>query len=125
MCGVSVGGPAKEEVEPEDARRLETRRQEQAVRSARIIYVLKQQVRVRMSVCVWAHVWVRVHMRLCLHACLCLPLCTDLPAYFRWYELNSPVSPGKGDSGGSGKALFAEDKAFKKSEGLICMPILP
>nr|XP_023673949.1 protein moonraker isoform X4 [Paramormyrops kingsleyae] len=39
------GGPAKEDVEPEDARRAETRRQEQAVRSARIIYVLKQQVK--------------------------------------------------------------------------------
>ncbi|XP_048836218.1 protein moonraker isoform X1 [Brienomyrus brachyistius] len=39
------GVAVKEEVEPEDARRAETRRQEQAVRSARIIYVLKQQVK--------------------------------------------------------------------------------
>ena len=38
------GGSLEDPLEPEEQRRVEVRRQEQATRSARIIYVLQQQV---------------------------------------------------------------------------------
>lgn len=43
--GLSSAGRLAEHVEPDEKRRLEIRQQEQAARSARIIYVLQQQVR--------------------------------------------------------------------------------
>lgn len=42
-CGFSAGR-AVEVLEPDEKQRMEIRRQEQAARSARIIYVLHQQV---------------------------------------------------------------------------------
>lgn len=44
MSVLSSAGQVVESVEPEEKRRIEIRQQEQAARSARIIYVLQQQV---------------------------------------------------------------------------------
>lgn len=41
---LSSAGRIVESVEPDEKRRIEIRQQEQAARSARIIYVLQQQV---------------------------------------------------------------------------------
>lgn len=45
MSVLSSAGRLAESVEPDEKRRLEIRQQEQTARSARIIYVLQQQVR--------------------------------------------------------------------------------
>lgn len=44
MSVLSSAGRIAESMEPDEKRRLEIRQQEQAARSARIIYVLQQQV---------------------------------------------------------------------------------